>query len=168
MYGSSLRVPLILALPGAVPAGRRTDDPASLVDVAPTILGLLGLPAPASFQGRNLLAGPTTAFPRPLFFETNGRIYGVRTNEWRLILNPDGRTPGAPGGPYPIEPVELYDLARDPNERHNVAAGFPERVEELSAKIDVWRRHTQRSEQPLQEIDPDTLEELRALGYVVE
>jgi arylsulfatase A-like enzyme len=171
MYSSSLRVPLILALPGVLPEGAGTDEPASLVDLAPTILGLVGLPAPASFQGRDLLPGralPASPGPRPLFSETNGRIFGVRTNGWRLVFNPEDYTPGAPGGAYPIEPIELYHLAEDPREQRNVAADHPDRVEALTAAIAAWRDRDLHKELPLQKIDPETLEELRALGYVFE
>ncbi len=171
MYSSSLRVPLILALPGVLPEGAETDRPASLVDLAPTILGLVGLPTPSSFQGRDLLAGGALAAvpgPRPLFSETNGRIYGVQTDGWRLIFNPEDHTPGAPGGAYPIERVELYDLAADPREQLNVAADHPDRVEALTAQITAWRDRDLRQDLPSQEIDPETLEELRALGYVFE
>jgi arylsulfatase A-like enzyme len=171
MYSSSLRVPLILALPGVLPEGAETDEPASLVDLAPTILGRLGLPVPPSFQGRDLLPGgtlPQTPGPRPLFSETNGRIFGIRTDGWRLVFNPEDYTPGAPGGAYPIEPIELYRLAEDPGEQRNVAADHPDRVEALSAEVAAWRDRDLHKELPLQEIDPQTREELRALGYVFE
>ena len=169
MYDSSLRVPLILALPGVVPEGTVSDHPASLVDLAPTILGLLGFPAPSSFQGVNLLPGgalPATSGQRPLFSETNGRIYGVRTDGWRLVFNPEGKPPGAPGGAYPIERIELYDLDEDPREQRNVAADHPDRVEALTAEIAGWRDRDLREDLDPQQIDPKTLEELRALGYV--
>jgi hypothetical protein len=102
----------------------------------------------------------------PLFSETNGRIHGVRSEGWRLILNPEGSPPGAPGGPYPIETVELYDLAADPREQRNVATEHPERVEALTAEIAAWRDRDLRTDLPSQEIDSETLEELKALGYV--
>ena len=171
MYGSSLRIPLILALPGVLPEGGSTDTPASLVDLAPTILERLHLPSPPGFQGRDLLPGgapPTPVESRPLFSETNGRIYGVNSDGWRLILNPTGRPPGAPGGAYPIEEIELYDLKGDPSEQRNVAAEHPKVVERLGAEINGWRGRELRHELPSQEIQPDTLEELRALGYVFE
>jgi arylsulfatase A-like enzyme len=171
MYRSSLEVPLIMALPGVLPEGGETDQPASLVDLAPTILSLVGLPAPSSFQGRDLVPGgtlPPAADARPLFSETNGRIYGVRADGWRFVFNPEDYTPGAPGGAYPIERVELYDLAEDPREQRNVAADHPDRVEALTAEIAAWRERDLHAEVPSQEIDPETLEELRALGYVFE
>jgi arylsulfatase A-like enzyme len=171
MYSSSLRVPLIVSRPGVLSEGAETDQPASLVDLAPTILGLLGLPAPSSFQGRDLLRGGVPAVapdPRPLFSETNGRIFGVLTDGWRLVFNPDDYTPGAPGGAYPIARVELYDQAADPREQRNVAADHPGRVEALTAQITAWRDRDLRKVLPPQEIDPETQEELRALGYVFE
>jgi arylsulfatase A-like enzyme len=171
MYGSSLRVPLILSWPGVLPEGVETDQLASLVDLAPTILGLLGLPTPSPFQGRDLLPGgalPAAPGSRPLFSETNGRIYGVRTEGWRLVFNPEDYTPGAPGGAYPIERIELYDLAEDPREQRNVAADHPDRVEAMTRLITAWRDRDLRKELPSQEIDPETLEELQALGYVFE
>jgi arylsulfatase A-like enzyme len=169
MYGTSLRIPLILALPGVLPEGHETDRPASLVDLGPTILGLVGLPVPSSFQGRDLLPGgtvPAPGDPRPLFSETNGRIYGVRTNGWRFIFNPEEYTPGAPGGAYPISRVELYDLAEDPGEQRNVAADHPDRVEALRAEILSWKERDLRADVASPDIDAETLEELRALGYV--
>jgi arylsulfatase A-like enzyme len=171
MYRSSLEVPLIMALPGVLPEGGETDQPASLVDLAPTILSLTGLPVPSSFQGHDLLPGgalPAATDARPLFSETNGRIYGVRADGWRFVFNPEDYTPGAPGGAYPIERVELYDLSRDPREQRNVAAEHPKRVEALTAEITAWRDRDLRPDVPSQEIDPETLEELRALGYVFE
>jgi arylsulfatase A-like enzyme len=169
MYGSSLRIPLILALPGVLPEGAQTDARASLVDLAPTILGLLDLPSPQQFQGRDLLPGgapPVEPVRRLLFSETNGRIYGLRADGWRLILNPEGRPPGAPGGAYPIEKIELYDLGEDPREQRNVSKDHPEIVESFTAEIDGWRERELRADVPSQEIAPETLEELRALGYV--
>lgn len=169
MYGSSLRVPLIFSFPGVLPEGTITDTPASLVDLAPTILRLLDLPSPTRFKGRDLLPGkrvPGTPETRALFSETNGRIYGVHSEGWRMILNPEGRSPGAPGGAYPIEEIELYELEKDPREQRNVALDHPDVVKRLTAEIDAWRGRELRTDLPSQEVDPETLEELRALGYV--
>src|SRR5207244_2262049 len=50
-----LRVPLLVAFPGVVRAGARVDAMVSIVDLAPTVLEVLGIPAPARFSGRSLL-----------------------------------------------------------------------------------------------------------------
>ena len=49
IYESVLRIPLILRLPGALPAGRRISDVVETIDIAPTILELLGVPLPPEF-----------------------------------------------------------------------------------------------------------------------
>jgi arylsulfatase len=172
MYSSSLHVPLILALPGVLPSGGGTDHPASLLDVAPTVLGLLGLPAPSTFQGVNLLPGgalPSPPARKEMFSETNGRIFSVSTPEWRLVYNPEGIVPEAAGGPYPIARTELFDRHQDPREQGNVAALHPDTVHALVAEIEGWRRRDLHAgaASAVQTIDPGTAEELRALGYIV-
>ena len=55
-YDESIRIPLILRLPGVVPAGQRYDGLVSGIDIYPTCLGLCGLSAPAEVQGLDLSA----------------------------------------------------------------------------------------------------------------
>jgi arylsulfatase A-like enzyme len=128
-------VPLILSWPGTLPAGARTDHPASLVDVAPTVASLLGLPAPSSFLGSDLLPGrsvPARAPRAVAFSETSGRIFASRSVDWRFVYNPEKLRPQAPGGPYPIGEVELYDLRRDRRERDNIAERRKDLVENFT------------------------------------
>ena len=170
IYGSSMRVPLVLALPGVLPEGVMTDHPASLIDLAPTILGLLALPAPAQFQGENLLPGralPGHPVRKRIFGETNGRIHSVRSAEWRFVYNPEGLHPEAPGGPYPIGDVELFDLRKDPRERHNLARARPDLVRAFTAEVQAWKTRYVRKGANEGSIDPEALEELRALGYLM-
>jgi arylsulfatase A-like enzyme len=172
MYSSSLQVPLIMALPGVLAQGRETDHPASLVDVAPTVIALLGLPSPTGFQGRNLLPGgapPASPARAAVFGETSGRIFSVSTPAWRLVHNPEKLQPEAPGGPYPIGELELFDRRADPREQRNLAALRPDLAQALVAEIDAWRRRDLRegAAGAAQTIDPTTAEELRALGYIV-
>jgi arylsulfatase A-like enzyme len=170
IYGSSMRVPLVVALPGVLPAPQKTDHLASLVDIAPTILGLLGIPAPAEFAGQDLLPGgrlPERASRERVFGETAGRIHSIRSPEWRLVLNPDRYTPEAPGGPYPIAEVELYDLRVDPKEARNLAAERPEIVRALAAELQAFRARQRARGRPT-EHEPEALEELRALGYLAQ
>ena len=137
-----MRIPLILALPGTLGEGTVTDHPASLVDVAPTALGLLGLAAPPPFQGENLFPGRTLPERpvRPLVFgETNGQIFSVRSPEWRFVYNPERLSPAAPGGPYPIAEAELYDQRADPRERTNRAAERPDLVRAFTVEILAWK-----------------------------
>lgn len=169
IYGSSMRIPLVLALPGVLPEGVRSDHPASLVDVAPTILGLLELAAPAQFQGENLLPGralPRRAVRELAFGETNGRIHSARSRGWRFVYNPERLHPAAPGGPYPIGEVELFDLQKDPREHHNLARARPDLVRAFTADVRAWKARYVGKGAADQAVDPEALEELRALGYL--
>ena len=171
MYSSSLHVPLVLSWPGVLPRGGRTDHPASLVDLAPTVLSLLGLPSPSSFQGVNLLPGMGLP-PRPsrsvAYSETSGRIFAARTAEWRFVYNPAKLQPEAPGGRYPIGEVELFDLRADRREQNNMASRRPDLVERFRADLLAWKlRYLREGGAPDQVIDDETREELKALGYIV-
>lgn len=122
MYEESMRTPLIMRLPPALP---RRGDVAQLVqniDYAPTFLDLAGLPIPADVQGRSLLPLLSAPDARPIpwrtslyyhFYEHPGehnvrRHYGVRTARYKLI-HFYGEA----------EHWELYDLERDPHELDN-------------------------------------------------
>ena len=58
------------------------------------------------------------------------RFRWVIDGTWKLIVPHPGREPNAP--------VELYDLASDPTEEHNLASQQPERVSDLRKEIDAW------------------------------
>lgn len=104
-YHETLHVPLIWRFPPVIPEGRVISETAELVDIAPTLLRLAGLPAPAEFQGRDLLASmqrsdaaldvsdSTMSAPdRPAYHanRTDG-IYGVRTRAFSYLLRRWGR-----------------------------------------------------------------------------
>ncbi len=177
LYNQELRVPLIVAGRG-VPAGRVVDDDVSLVDVAPTILALAGLPRNARFEGRSLVPlfsadGPTTdviaelAPANPAFDARHQSAAIVRGTQKLMVL--------APNWAAVLGPVALYDLASDPGEVHAVLPlslpDSPARArgqalwDALRREEDRLARHnvTQPEERPL---DAEQRERLRALGYV--
>ena len=173
-YESALRVPLAFSAPGLIVGGGMVSQPTELADVMPTVLDLLGLEVPEEVQGVSLV--PYLERPRrggegrPAFSEYGeSRIHTVISGNWKLIANPDGYRPeclaGFPDYAYEIEPVELYNLADDPNERVNLAASHPRRVAELEALIQA-RFATLVEGREGQELPEDLKEELRALGYV--
>ena len=137
LYEGGLRVPLLVRWSGRVPAGRVVDAPVVNTDWLPTLLELAGQPVPADLDGVSLaalLTGRGPAPRRPLFWHfphyTNqgGRPAGaVREGDWKLIEHyEDGR-------------VELFNLAQDLGETHNLAAREPARVNELRARLAAWR-----------------------------
>jgi arylsulfatase A-like enzyme len=176
VYQSGLHVPLAIVAPGLVTAGVEVPQVVELIDVAPTVVDLLGLEPPQELHGKSLVPhlersdhpGPG----RPAFTEFGKtRIRTVQAGSWKLVDNPDHHTPlcfdGAPADLYPIAPVELYDLTSDPEERTNLAEQLPDRVAALQELIE--RRFAGLTDRGgLQELPEDLKQELRALGYVAD
>jgi hypothetical protein len=120
LYEENVRVPLLVALPGRIGDEGRVGRVASLVDVAPTVLDLLGLPIPAEYQGRSLLGGES----RMALFCTDYSLglLGLRDGRWKMIHETDsGRS-------------QLFDLAADPDEKCDLSGQMPERTA-------VYREH---------------------------
>jgi arylsulfatase len=123
-----IKVPLVVRAPG-LPAGRDTR-PAHLLDVAPGVFHLLGLPVHPSFQGENLFASESRADrTRYMISDTPWKTQiGVMRSGFKLIR--DGDTGGS----------VLYDLAKDPGEKVDATQAHPERARELKARLSAWRR----------------------------
>lgn len=119
LYEENVRVPLLIAAPGLTRGTRRVPQLASAVDVAPTILDLLGLPPAARHEGRSLL----DPAPRLVSFFTDQGVpqAAVREGRWKFI---DDRESGR---------AQLFDLSADPGERRNLAAADPGRVRRYRA-----------------------------------
>jgi choline-sulfatase len=155
LYEAALRVPLVFAAAG-LPAAAR-DEPVSLVDVLPTVAGLLGLAVPGPLDGRDLLAAGADTGSRAVYAETNypeaagcSPLRALVDRRWKYI--------GGPARP------ELYDLARDPEERTDVAPEHPAIVDAMAPRAAgiAARAAAGVDSAPSAEV----AERLRALGYV--
>lgn len=117
-YDCLLRVPGFVSWSGRLPAGRRISDLLPLLDLAPTLLGLAGVPLAPGMQGRNLSAALAT--PGPLaapwtFTESYRALWGPFVDCWTL------RTAAAKLNYYPRDRVgHLFDLEQDPDERRDL------------------------------------------------
>lgn len=168
VYEEMLRVPMFWVWPGHVEASRRVDAPIGLVDFAPTLLSLLGIPAPKEMRGRDMtgfvLGAETSAAPLPMFSyksDQPGRaLQAVHYGPWKLIERMWG----------PMSNFQLFNLADDPREITNRWIG--ERVVGGALRQTMaWERHTAGPAAPteqnkLETLDPETIEQLRNLGYV--
>jgi arylsulfatase A-like enzyme len=133
MYEVSLRTPLLMRLPGRIPAGTSTSAMVMNIDFAPTFLELAGLEPPADIQGRSLTEILEGHGPRDWrqsiyyhYYEYPGvhsvkRHYGVRSDRYKLIHFY-----------YDIDAWEFYDLETDPLEMHN-AIDNPDYQDEIEA-----------------------------------
>ena len=139
VYEGGLRIPLIVRLPGVVSAGKIIDTPVINTDWLPTLLDLCDVPFDAKNSDGVSLApllrgGELSVSARPLMWHfphyTNqgGRPAGaIRIADWKLIEHyEDGR-------------VELFDLAHDPSEEHDLAAKEPNRVAKMQGQLVAWR-----------------------------
>jgi arylsulfatase A-like enzyme len=165
LHDQELHVPLVVWAPGRVPAGRHGEVVRSL-DVAPTVLGLAGLSAPAAMQGRDLLAAG--AGPEIVVSEgARGRQIMALDGRWKLIrtlksfhyVDAFEREAGA---------TELYDVESDPGERDDLAARRTDVAAALAAGLDRWiaAHPTDGSGAPAAPMPADVQRQLRALGYV--
>ena len=164
LYAGTLHVPLVLRWPGRLPAGLTIASRVRLIDVMPTILELLGVPAPPSLQGQSLTPLLHDAYSSPAAEGAvseygDGRVYeSLRRGGLSYIV--DGSE------------ERLFDLLRDPAERQNVLATRPEEAVAMRAALEGWRRNC-RALAPLLgprggTIAPsdETARRLRALGYM--
>jgi len=174
-YQESLHVPLILRGPG-VPAGLRVGEPVSIVDIVPTVLGLVGglrgARAP-SFDGVDLAPLLTGASPphladRLIFGEASGgHQYGEQLKGVYPIYYSARK--GRYKGVYDAQSgsLEIYDLASDPGETEDLAQREPALAAELSALLADRHAQITALAPPAEaiELDPNEIEQLRALGY---
>ena len=141
-YDGGLRSPILLRLPGRI-APRISDDLATSIDIAPTILKLCGVEKASEMSGLDLLDAPAVAARKQLYGEvfthnavdvdepaSSVRFRWTREGNWKLIV------PAPANEPQGV--VELYDLKSDPHESRNLATAEPDVVARLTASLDAW------------------------------
>jgi len=165
VYDTTVRVPLILRLPGGARAGTVVSVPVSHVDLLPTILDAVGRPVPAAAQGTSLLpavAGGELAAGREVYSES---FYPLLHYGWAPLRALRAERHKLIAVPRP----ELYDLAVDRGEQRNLAgeeaqlaAGLSERLERLKREMEEGAPAAAAAS----DLDPETVARLRALGYL--
>jgi arylsulfatase A-like enzyme len=142
LYDTNVRVPLVARFPGAKHAGRVAPDLLSLTDLAPAVLGSLGLQGagdmPLGVTLEQLALGSPAGrdgLPRKTVYLSECtwmRKRGWRTEEWKLIQSLEPDLYGKPE-------VELYHLPTDPQEQVNLADTRPDVLAELTRDRDAHR-----------------------------
>ncbi len=130
LYEGGVRVPFVIAWPGAFAGGRSDDRPVSSLDVFATALAAAGAPMPADkvYDSVNLLPylrGEKSGAPHERLFWRSGGLRAVREGNWKLVRTGDA----AP---------ELYDLAADVAESRDLAAAQPAVAARLAAALAAW------------------------------
>jgi len=138
LYDPSVRIPLVVydPRPSVTSVVSKSDELVALVDIAPTLLELTGVPVPQAVQGKSLkplMQGTETKWRETMFLENNmtiqnyPRMEGVRTHKWKYVRYFDKEKDqeyadmlvASINGEQPVY-EELYDLINDPAESHNV------------------------------------------------
>jgi arylsulfatase A-like enzyme/Flp pilus assembly protein TadD len=164
LYDETIHVPLLFKLPGTALGGRRVAARVRLVDVAPTLLSMLSLPLPRTFQGESLVPlmkpGPKPVTDLPAYAETDypHRAFGwsalrsMRTGKYLFVRAPKR---------------ELYDESLDKGAQHDLAAASPAVTSTLQSQLDEFHDRTssfnEKSEQKT--LTSEQSESLAALGY---
>ncbi len=145
MYDTSVKVPALVSQPGRVPQGIVCQEMLSQYDLMPTLLDYLGFERPTApdLPGQSfapLLRGEPLPSREAVVvlderrggehavFDEYGPVRMIRTVDWKYVHR------------YPYGPHELYDLANDPGERHNLVddEGYQQRVRDLKAGLEEW------------------------------
>ncbi|MCA8948695.1 MAG: arylsulfatase [Planctomycetes bacterium] len=147
MYEGGVRVPMIVRWPGVVAAGSTCDRVTGFEDWLPTFAELCAAEAPSSCDGISFVA-TLRGGAQPARDFLYREFAGYRG--WQAIWLGNEKLLRRQLQPGPIV-TELYDLAADPSEQHDLAAERPERVAELLALI--AREHVPSATFPLQQID---------------
>jgi len=157
LYDTVTQVPLIIKMPEDAFGGTRVPHIASIVDIVPTILDIVGLPALPVSQGKSLV--PMFAEDLPISDE----VYiwqALRTERWKYV-----KTRG-----------ELFDLQDDPGERLNQASAHPDLVKAFDEKLQALETKAVADRADLKALSmagegstglsEEEIDQLKSLGYL--
>ena len=130
LFEGGIRVPMIIKLPGTFEPNYVYDQPASTLDLFPTICGTAGIKIPSkiNLDGIDLspfIKGQVTGSPHDALFWSNGPNIAVRHGDWKLVKSYNN--------------TWLFNLASDIGESNNLAKTKPEIVEQLETLYRDWR-----------------------------
>ena len=150
------REPFIMTYPAGLKGGRTIDAAVMAIDILPTLADITGSQLPETvIDGRSvweLLKGDSKESPQEAyyFYYRVNELHGVRYGKWKLYFphnyrTMEGQQPGKDGLPgnyvyIDLNEIELYDLSEDPGEITNVAAQYPDVVEEIEHLADTMRK----------------------------
>ncbi len=165
-YDETAHVPLLVRAPGRKPGV--AGDVVSTIDVAPTLLELLGLPRAPLHEGRSLvplLDDPTLQSDRLVFTESgrdpDGWQRSVRDRRFKLVQVRSA----AEREKLHLDEWTLFDLVADPAETRNVIADHPDVAKRLEDALAAWTREQPLFRAPPSDLSPEEAERVRQLGY---
>jgi len=161
LYQEGIHVPLIMLGPDATVAGRRVTEMVMLMDLAPTLLEMVGITQPPSFTGRSFTALMNAATDgaehRVVASETVGRVTSMIQYPWKLVRYGKEKR------------IELFNLEFDPEEKNPIQDDHPQIVAQLAKALKTQIKEGREIQVFISadSIEDEALrEQLRALGYV--
>jgi arylsulfatase A-like enzyme len=140
LYEGGVRVPACAAWEGRIKPGSVVNEPLHIVDCYPTLVKLTGgtLEQKLPLDGRD--AWPTIAEGKPsphdaILLNAAPQTGALRLGDWKLVLN--GQLTALDVAKQGDGTVELFNLAKDPSEKDNLADKMPDKVKELRERYDV-------------------------------
>jgi choline-sulfatase len=165
LYEPTLHVPFFIRAPGLVPAGKTYQSQVSLVDVAPSVLGLLGLSPTEGGDGRSLFRGPGRLAAedrsRLVYAETWMPRVELGWSELSMLRGDRFKFIRAPR-------AELYNLASDPSEAVNLFDVDRGVADDLRASLDGMLDAGASATKPdsANVLSAEELAKLQSLGYL--
>jgi len=145
LYEGGIRLPMIARLPGTIAEGTTSDHIATMYDMMPTFAEITGTELPITSDGLSVWPAMTGREDEQKTHETlywefheNGGTLAVREGDWKVIaFGLNGRYEHLGETGFPGLRYELYNIAEDIHEDHNLADRYPEKVQHL---LEIARR----------------------------
>ncbi|MBN2198610.1 MAG: sulfatase [Candidatus Aminicenantes bacterium] len=159
LYEQYMKVPLLIHVPGRPSARGVRSEPASLLDIAPTLADIMRFRRPSFHQGRNLMdrgqASPDVLFQATYKPEAAWDKFAARRPPWHLIFTPEKGL------------FELFHVTDDPAEQKNVLEreGLRNETLELRRRLEEFARDVLRSKGDVRQ-EKSAEEMLKSLGYI--
>jgi arylsulfatase A-like enzyme len=169
LFNSTLKIPLIFYYPKVLPSNITVENICQSIDILPTVLDIMGIQPPSSFEGRNLL--PLIKEPdnqsinefifaesnKPKVLYANRARYAVIDGNFKLIAyyNENDK----------VVVRQLFNLKQDAKELKNVADAYPDVVKKLSAEIDKFFIPASKNF-AFFKANQEIFEKMKALGYI--
>lgn len=139
IYEGGFRLGAFAWWPGRIPAGIHIAEPLHVVDWYPTLAKLADATSEQKLplDGKDILPVLTQGAKSPheeiLLIGSRPGQQAIRVGDWKLLINPAEFRSRTKSGP-----VELYNVAEDIGEKHNLAAENPERVKTMQARLQTY------------------------------
>ncbi len=147
-FEGGVRVPTIIRWPGHIPAGTSCDQICGTIDLLPTLAKIAGATVDShrTIDGVDIStllisANPTGGRDTHLYFNAAQQLVAIREGDWKLFIKSQR--------PTKVDPTALYNLKDDIGESRNVAAEYPDLVQQLMNKAKTAAAEIESSKRPV-------------------